>query len=210
MPLDRKEVPPVYPLTSRLPGRALPDLVVEMIEGGARWIQYREKDLHDAARLSELEVLVASLPAFVRLFVNDRADLALAAGADGVHLGEDDLPAEAAREFAGERLLIGVSTHSVESACRAAASPSVDYVAVGPIFPSTTRMVRSPLGPDALRQIRPHVSKPLIAIGGIDETNIGEVLRAGADAAAVVAAVHRNGTVKSNVGRLVEAAELGR
>lgn len=206
MPLSRDEIPPLYALTARSAGIPMVELVQQMVEGGARWIQYREKDLDDAARFRELEEIAAALPAFVRLFVNDRLDLAIACGADGIHLGDADLPPAVARRVAGPDLAIGSSTHSIEDAVAAAGDPSIDYVAIGPIYRSSTKDVRAPLGLEAIRQLRGRISKPLVAIGGIDHTNIADVLAAGADSAAVIAAIHATPAVSENVARLMEAA----
>lgn len=209
MPLSRADVPPVYALTART-SVPMVDLVRDLVEGGARWIQYRDKELGDAERLREIERIVASLPAIVRLFVNDRTDLALIAGADGVHLGDTDLPPEAARRVAGDRLAIGYSTHSVDEALAAAADPAIDYVAIGPIYRSQTKNVRGPLGLEPLRRLREATEKPIVAIGGIDAARIGDVLRAGADSAAVIAALYEAGPVRDNVRRLADAAEDAR
>ncbi len=206
MPLSRDEIPPLYALTARSAGIPMVELVQQMVEGGARWIQYREKDLDDAARFRELEEIAAALPAFVRLFVNDRLDLAIACGADGIHLGDADLPPAVARRVAGPDLAIGYSTHSIDDAVAAAGDPSIDYVAIGPIYRSSTKDVRAPLGLEAIRQLRGRIAKPLVAIGGIDHTNIADVLAAGADSAAVIAAIHATPAVSENVARLVEAA----
>jgi thiamine-phosphate pyrophosphorylase len=206
MPLKRDEIPPLYALTWRTAGIPMVDLVRQMVEGGARWIQYREKDLDDAAQFAELGEIAAALPAFVRLFVNDRLDLAMAAGADGVHLGETDLPPAVARRVAGADLAIGYSAHSVDDAVAAAADPAIDYVAIGPVYRSSTKDVRAPLGLAPIRALRERIAKPIVAIGGIDHTNIAGVLAAGADSAAVIAAIHATGAVTDNVARLMEAA----
>ncbi|MGH9458771.1 MAG: thiamine phosphate synthase [Thermoanaerobaculia bacterium] len=210
MRLARSEVPPVYVLTARVAGVPIVDVVRAVVEGGALWIQYREKELGDAERLREVESAVAALPALGRLFVNDRTDLALLASADGVHLGDEDLPPAAARKAAGEKLLIGYSTHSADEALEAAADPDIDYVALGPIFRSATKNVREPLGLEPLRRVRESTEKPLVAIGGIDAATIGEVLDSGADTAAVIAAVYAGGDIRENVRRLVDAAERPR
>lgn len=207
MLLNRPEVPPLYALTARSSGRSAPDLVAELVEGGARWIQYREKDLDDRARFQEIERIASSLPAFVRLVVNDRADLALACHADGVHLGEEDLPPPVVRKVVGENLFIGFSTHSLEEAVAAADDAAVDYVAIGPIFRSPTKNVRPPLGVDPIRRLRAATKKPIIAIGGIDRFNIGSVLEAGADSAAVIGALYAGDDVRRNVRALLDAAE---
>lgn len=207
MLLIRPEVPPLYALTARSSGRSAPDLVAELVEGGARLIQYREKDLDDRERFREIEHIARALPAFVRLVVNDRADLALACHADGVHLGEEDLAPRVVRTVAGENLFIGFSTHGLEQALAAAEDPAVDYVAIGPIFRSATKNVRPPLGVDPIRRLRAATTKPIVAIGGIDRSNIGSVLEAGADSAAVIGAIYVGGNVRQNVRALLDAAE---
>lgn len=204
--LRRDEVPPLYALTARSSGLAMVELVQQMVEGGARWIQYREKDLDDAARYAELQEVVAALPAIVKLFVNDRLDLAIACGADGVHVGDEDLPPQVARKVAGPELLIGYSTHSVDDGAAAAANPAIDYVAIGPIYRSSTKDVRDPLGLGPIRELRRRIEKPIVAIGGIDPRNIADVLGAGADSAAVIGAIHATPAIADNVARLVEAA----
>lgn len=121
--------------------------------------------------------------------VNDRVDLALAAGAAGVHVGEEDLPAEEARRLLGPTALIGVSTHSVSAAERASRLP-VDYVALGPIYRSPSKPgTHRTLGLELLRRARTKVAVPLVAIGGINAERLAEVLRAGADAAAIISDV---------------------
>jgi len=188
----------------------LEQLVSELVAGGARWIQVREKSSSDRERFQQLRVIAASLPSLVRLFVNDRTDLALACQADGVHLGDEDLPVDEARRIAGEELLIGYSTHSLDEAVAAAARPEIDYVAIGPIFRSATKDVRAPLGVGPIEQIRMATDKPLIAIGGIDATNVAEVLRAGADSAAIIGALYSENSIRDAVSRLHDAAERAR
>jgi thiamine-phosphate pyrophosphorylase len=205
--LSRSEVPPVYALTDASKAGSRQELIQELITAGVRWIQIREKSIPDIEFYEVVHWAVASLPAKVKLFVNDRLDIALACTADGVHLGEHDLPADVARRVAGEHpLLIGCSTHSGEDGIAAAGNPDIDYVAIGPIFRSPTKNVREPLGIDVIRQIRRQTEKPIVAIGGIDEKNIASVLEAGADTAAVLSALYRSGTVAENVRRLCEAA----
>jgi thiamine-phosphate diphosphorylase len=122
------------------------------------------------------------------LFVNDHVDLALAAGAPGVHLGQHDLPLDAARRIAGDRLLIGISTNNVEEAQRAVAGGAA-YIAVGAIFSTSTKGNTRPASPERLREVREAIEGPIVAIGGINATNIDRVLEAGADAVAVISAV---------------------
>jgi thiamine-phosphate pyrophosphorylase len=120
--------------------------------------------------------------------VNDHPDIAIAVDADGVHLGQDDLPAEEARKLMGSGRIIGVSTHSIAQA-RAAESVGADYVGFGPVFPTETKDAGPLQGIGALRQVRSAVTVPIIAIGGIRSGNIGDVLAAGADGAAVISAI---------------------
>ncbi len=212
-PLRREDLPPLYALTAPVPSHSTSQVTARLIEGGARWIQIREKKAGDAERARDLATILALKPPTVSIFVNDRVDLALVAGAEGVHLGDRDLPAAAARAVAertGHPLIIGVSTHDIEEAIMASGDPAVDYVAIGPIFTSTTKMEREPLGVGAIRRIREKIDKPLVAIGGVTAENIGIVLEAGADSAAVIAAIYEGGRISENVRRLMDAGEASR
>jgi thiamine-phosphate pyrophosphorylase len=120
--------------------------------------------------------------------VNDHPDIAMAVDADGVHLGQDDLPIEEARKLMGGRRIIGISTHSVEQAS-AAQSAGADYVGFGPVFTTKTKDAGPRQGIEGLRQVRKAVTLPVIAIGGINVGNLDEVLRAGADGVAVISAI---------------------
>jgi len=120
--------------------------------------------------------------------VNDRVDLALAVEADGVHVGQDDLPAREARRLLRPGMILGVSTHD-ESQARRARDDGADYVAVGSMFPTGSKTGFRLVGPDLLRRVRPEIRVPLVAIGGITVDNVAEVIRAGADAVAVISAV---------------------
>lgn len=150
-------------------------------------MQMRDKSLPDRELLLEAEAAVAAArEGGARLVVNDRADVAAMIGAAGVHLGQDDLPADSAREILGAEGLVGWSTHSVEEA-RAAASLPVDYIALGPIFATTHASVRrEPLGVEAVAQAAAGLDVPLVAIGGIDLTRAPELLAAGASCVAVL------------------------
>ena len=212
-PLRREDLPPLYALTAPVSSQSTSQVTARLIEGGARWIQIREKKAGDAERLRDLVTILALKPPTVSLFVNDRVDLALVAGAQGVHLGDLDLPAGAARavcDRTGHPMIIGVSTHGIDEAIRAGGDPAVDYVAIGPIFASTTKMARDPLGVATIRRIREKIEKPLVAIGGITAENIGAVLQAGADAAAVIAAIYQGGRIAENVRRLMDLGEASR
>jgi thiamine-phosphate pyrophosphorylase len=120
--------------------------------------------------------------------VNDRVDLAVAIGADGVHLGQDDLPPRLARPLLRPGMILGVSTHNVAQAHRAR-DDGADYVAVGSMFATATKPDFELVGPELVRKLRPDIRVPLVAIGGISPDNVGDVIRAGADGVAVISAV---------------------
>jgi thiamine-phosphate pyrophosphorylase len=164
----------------------------EAIAGGAQMVQLREKEMGDRQLLQladELRTMTRQRGTL--FFVNDRLDVAWMCGADGVHLGQDDLPVHRARELlerAGQgHRLIGVSTHSLEQAREAA--PRADYVAIGPIFPTRTKGYVRGLGPEIVRDVAAAVDVPVMAIGGITAENVKEVIAAGADAVAVCSSV---------------------
>lgn len=213
MSLTRGRIPALYALTPGAGDLAgLSRALDELVDAGVRWIQVREKNVPDGLLAATIGSIRPNLPTETLLIINDRVDIAIASGAGGVHLGDRDLPAPLARSIAGKRdMIIGVSTHSAEEAVEASRDPAVDYVALGPIYASSTKSVRSPLGADEIRRARERIAdKPIVAIGGIDAANIGEVLTAGADSAAVIAALYRPGAIGDNVRALLEASEIGR
>ena len=170
-------------------GRDLAEILDAALAGGARLIQLREKEWPSGRVLPLAERLRARCRAAGATFiVNDRVDLAVAVGADGVHVGQDDLPARAARPLLRPGMILGVSTHSVEQA-RAAQADGADYIAVGSMFPTRSKAGFELVGPDLLRKLRGEIRVPLIGIGGITHANVGEVIAAGADGVAVISAV---------------------
>ena len=170
-------------------GRDLSDLLDAAVAGGCRMVQLREKEWPSGRVLPLAERLRARCAAAgVTFIVNDRVDLALAAGADGVHLGQDDLPARVARPLLRPGMILGVSTHSVEQA-RAAQADGADYIAVGSMFPTATKADFQLVGPDLVRKLRSEIRVPLIGIGGITHDNVQDVIRAGADGVAVISGV---------------------
>jgi thiamine-phosphate pyrophosphorylase len=168
-------------------GRSNIEVVAAMIGAGIRVIQYREKE--KKARQKYLEcrkIREMTAQAGVTFIVNDHPDLALLVGADGVHLGQDDLPPEKVRELVGEDMIIGLSTHSPAQA-RKAADLGVDYIGVGPIFATGTKKdVCDPVGLEYLDYVVENIKLPFVAIGGIKEHNIAEVSRRGARCIALV------------------------
>ncbi|HEY7648138.1 MAG TPA: thiamine phosphate synthase [Methylomirabilota bacterium] len=170
-------------------GRDLGALLEAVIAGGCRMVQLREKEW-PSGRLWPLAERLRERcrKAGVTFIVNDRVDLAVALGADGVHLGQDDLPPAHARPLLRPGMILGLSTHSVEQA-RLARDAGADYVAVGSMFPTTTKSDFQLVGPALVRRVRAELRVPLIAIGGITADNLPEVIRAGADGVAVISAV---------------------
>jgi len=173
-------------------GRGLSHLEIarQAIEGGASMIQLRDKFAGPRQLLAQARQLAQLCrDRGVRFIVNDRLDLAQAVDADGVHLGQDDLPPRAARPLLGAGKILGVSTHSLDQALRAA-EDGADYLGIGPIFATATKSTGyEPVGCDMIRQLRLRIDLPLLAIGGITSGNVGEVVRAGAAGAAVISAI---------------------
>ena len=170
-------------------GRDLDAILASALDGGAEMIQLREKTWPSGTLFPVAQRLRARCRAAgVPFIVNDRVDLALAVDADGVHLGQDDLPPAAARALLKPGMILGLSTHSVEQA-KAAQAAGADYVAVGSMFPTAAKPEFHLVGPALARQVRPVVRVPLIGIGGITPDNVGDVIAAGADGVAVISAV---------------------
>jgi thiamine-phosphate pyrophosphorylase len=186
------KLPKIYPITDRrVSGLSHAEQVARLIDGGATLIQLRDKESSPADFLREAEAaLSVAQKNNVPLIINDRVDIALALRAEGVHVGQTDLPAEIARRLLGPESIIGVSTHNVEQVKIASALP-VDYVAFGPIFETGTKKDHDPVaGLDGLRSARAILGdRPLVAIGGINESNVGAAIEAGADSIALIAAL---------------------
>src|ERR1043166_761843 len=198
-----------YPVTDQqLSGLSHAEQVSRLCDGGAKLIQLREKiDSPPKFYADAKDALKVARERGVKIIINDRVDIALALKADGVHLGQDDLPPEAARRMLGLAALIGFSTHNLEQAKRAAAMP-LDYVAIGPIFPTATKKSENPpVGLEGLRLLRQSLDPiSLVAIGGITVENIGLVLDAGADAVAVIKDIWVPGSdIPEKIHRLISA-----
>lgn len=181
-------LPRVYALTDvQLSGLSHAEQVELLSLGGATLIQLREKQMPPREFYEQAKMAVRP---GVQLIINDRVDVALAVGAQGVHLGQDDMPPEAARKLLGPNAVIGYSTHNIEQAIAATKLP-IDYLAVGPIFATTTKSDTAPvLGLQGLRAVREAIGVfPLVAIGGITHANAREVIGAGADSVAVISAL---------------------
>lgn len=169
-------------------GRAALEVLEKTLAAGVGIVQLREKEMNDRALYElALEFRKRTGAAGALLIIDDRLDIALAGGADGVHLGQEDLPVSAARIIAPE-LIIGASTHSLEEAL-AAEGAGASYVNIGPIFATQTKPTAAPLGPEALARIAPHLRIPWTTMGGITLANIGQVVARGARHPAVMTAV---------------------
>lgn len=168
-------------------GRDNIEVVARMIEAGVKIIQYREKDKTMLEKYRQcVKIREMTAEAGVALIVNDHIDLALSIEADGVHIGQDDLPLEAVRSLVGEKMIIGVSTHSPEQAQKAVKG-GADYIGVGPLFRTYTKKdVCDPVGLEYLDYAVAHIGIPFVAIGGIKLHNITEVKRRGAKCIALV------------------------
>ena len=181
----------LYAVTDRawVGRQTLPEQVEAVLKGGATCVQLREKELDGAAFLEEARTLAALCRRYgVPLIINDNVEVALASGADGVHVGQDDLTVEQVRRLAGDRLIVGVSAHSVEQALAAQAG-GADYLGVGAVFATATKSDAHVLPRETLAEICRAVDIPVVAIGGIGEDNLLQLAGTGVDGAALVSAI---------------------
>ncbi|MBK8314758.1 MAG: thiamine phosphate synthase [Acidobacteria bacterium] len=167
------------------------EIVRKMVAGGARLIQLRDKD---ASAKELLQAAIACLKvtraAGATLIINDRVDVALTSNADGVHLGQEDLGVEEAREILGDDKIIGISTHTIDQFL-AAMETSANYIAVGPVYPTASKENPAPVvGLDLVREARKISDRPIVAIGGITPERASEVIAAGADSVAVISSLY--------------------
>ena len=181
----------IYLLTDDtcLQGRPLLACVEEALGAGATLLQYRSKYKDGGAMYQEALALKELCDRYhVPLIINDRVDVALAVGAAGVHVGQDDLPCRVVRNLVGDDFLIGVSAHNPEEA-REAAAAGADYLGCGAVFGTATKAGVGTLGLERLRSIRQAVSLPIVGIGGVKATNYGQVLATGANGAAIISGI---------------------
>jgi len=185
----------IYPITDiEISGLSHAEQVERLIAGGARLIQLRDKHASPGEFFIEAQAAIAVARSYgVQIIINDRVDMALALHADGVHLGQGDIPPDAARKLLGDTAVIGFSVHSVEQA-KAATEMPIDYLGIGPVFPTSTKEKPDPvIGVEGLQRTREVVGKiPLVAIGGITIEGVSEILNAGANAVALISALLEN------------------
>ena len=201
-------LPNVYPITDiTLSGLSHAEQVDRLAEGGATFIQLREKNLSPLEFFAEaIKAVERARQRSIRVIINDRADIALATRADGVHLGQDDLPPQAARRILGNDAIVGYSTHNLEQAQRALSLP-IDYLAIGPIFATTSKNDTEPIvGLEGLRSVVRVANRlPIVAIGGITQENAGSVIDAGATSVAVISAlVAEEDSISQRTRQLIE------
>ncbi len=207
--MSRPFDPGLYLVTDRdlARGRAVLDVVRAAVQGGVTLVQIREKTGPVRDFVALVRAVKAAVP--VPVLVNDRVDVALAAAADGAHVGQQDLPVADARRLLGPDAILGYSVESVDQA-RAAVSLDVDYLGLSPVYRTPTKTdVDTSLGLDGVRAIRALCSRPLVGIGGLEATNAAAVLAAGADGVAVVSAIMAAddpGQAARTLRRVVDAA----
>jgi len=184
-------------------GLSFLDMTQAVLRAGVGWVQYRNKN---ASRLKVYEEAIKLKDLAGKhnavFIVNDYSDIALAVDADGVHLGQDDLPVKEARKILGKGKIIGVSTHCIEQALEAEQA-GADYIGFGPVFHTSTKDAGNPRGTVLLGEIKNKVSIPVVAIGGINLENIHSILETGVDAVAVASAILK-GDIEENAGRFME------
>lgn len=190
-----------------LQGRALIDCVREALEGGVTLVQYRAKTASSAEMYAEALQLKALCDSFkVPLIINDRLDIAMAVGAAGVHLGQDDLPCAAARKLLGEDYIIGVSAHNPAEA-KAALQSGADYLGCGAVFGTATKADVKKLGTDGLAAICKAKGLPVVGIGGVTADNYREVRAAGADGAAIVSGILAQPDIRATVEAIARVSQ---
>lgn len=190
-----------------LQGRPLIDCVREALEGGVTLVQYRAKTASSAEMYAEALQLKALCDSFkVPLIINDRLDIAMAVGAAGVHLGQDDLPCAAARRILGEDYLIGVSAHNPAEA-KAALQSGADYLGCGAVFGTATKADVKKLGTDGLAAICKAKGLPVVGIGGVTADNYREVRAAGADGAAIVSGILAQPDIRTTVEAIAKVSQ---
>jgi thiamine-phosphate diphosphorylase len=202
---QRVTLPALYAILDpeQIGGNSPDSVLRQLLQGGAKMIQLRAKAMssRDFIQLAQ-KARDLTIPFDCKLIVNDRIDIALGSAADGVHLGQEDLPLEVGRKLLGDRL-IGISTHSLEQAKEAEAN-GADYIGFGPIFGTATKNTGyTARGVEMLARVRAAVALPIIAIGGITEANIQEVWRAGADSAAIISDILKADDVTAKVSAIL-------
>ncbi len=180
-----------------LQGRPLLQCVEEALQGGVTLVQYRSKHKDSGSMYEEAIKLKKLCDKYsVPLIINDRVDLALAVGAAGVHIGQSDLPCAAVRKIVSKDFIIGVSAHNVEEALQSVAA-GADYLGCGAVFGTATKKDASTLGLENLRKIRCAIKLPIVGIGGVNAENYSQILKTGADGAAIISGILGTNNIKA-------------
>jgi len=210
MTRSRVFIPPLYPIIDSFLTLAadIEKTATDIMDGGAKILQLRAKKLSSKEFLETARIIRKITKDRGAVFiVNDRVDIALMTDADGVHLGQDDLPVREARRLLGNDKIIGYSTHNMREA-RVAKKLPVDYISFGPIFPTKTKKdAQMPKGIKGFSEVRKAVNIPIVAIGGITETNLIYVLKEGADSAAMISEILTEKDISKKVNRLISVAD---
>lgn len=210
MTRSRVFIPPLYLIIDSFltPAADIEKTATDIMDGGAKILQLRAKKLSSKEFLETARIIRKITKDRGAVFiVNDRVDIALLTDADGVHLGQNDLPVREARRLLGNDKIIGYSTHNMREA-RVAKKLPVDYISFGPIFPTKTKEdAQTPKGIKGLSEIRKAVNIPIVAIGGITETNLIYVLKEGADSAAMISEILTVKDISKKVNRLISVAD---
>jgi len=190
---------------SRLSKQGISTDAKQVIDAGCRIVQYREKEKGSREMIEEANQLAKLCKEKGVLFlINNDVDVALAVEADGVHLGQDDMPVQKAREMLGEEKVIGITVHNVEEALDAK-EQEADYVSVSPIFHTDTKKdAGKPAGIQLIKEVKKRVKLPIVAIGGINQGNVQEVIEAGADSVAVISAIVCSENPKEAAKRIIK------
>ena len=203
-------MPPLYAILDpeQMGGRDAAQVLHDLLAGGAKLLQLRVKSLPSRDFFAIARNARAETGAYgCKLIVNDRVDIALACDADGIHLGQEDLPLAVARKLMGNKI-IGISTHDLDQA-RQAEQNGADYIGFGPMFGTATKDTGyTARGVEMLRQIRAAVSLPIVAIGGINEENVVQIWRAGANSAAIISDILRAESIPTKVARIQSKASV--
>ena len=208
---SRINLHPLYLITDRTTSSLnLTEITQKAVSAGIKTIQLREKNMTKKELYKEaLSIRKFTLKHRAAFIINDYVDIALAVNADGVHLGQEDMPIREARKLLGKNKIIGISTHSMKQAVDAQRA-GADYIGFGPIFKTTTKDAGKPKGIKSLIEIKKHIKIPVVAIGGITIDNVSEVFKSGADAAAVASGI-LSGDIKRNIERFyqqIKAAKI--
>lgn len=197
----------LYVVTDSSFGRSHVEIAGQAIKGGARVIQLREKRLpkREIYRIA-LELREMTKEAGATFIVNDYLDIAMVVDADGVHLGQKELPVDIARRIWKKDKIIGLSTHSIDEAIEAVRA-SVDYISIGPIYETKTKEIHLPIGTEVIRRLRAKIEVPLVAIGGINLDNVSEIIRAGADGVAVISAIAGSSDISETTKKFLDRIE---